>query len=124
MKPAPGLIRNRRSASRLTEGLSSTDGDVPEIARMARLFSGLSSKDGDVPEIARMARLFSGLCQSWPIIRVFLLRTFGRPQLPGAKEMSAPVLDDKVLFSSMTIFILNNTSGGKMKPLGFVFSRS
>jgi hypothetical protein len=28
---------------------------------MARLFSGLSSKDGDVPEIARMARLFSGL---------------------------------------------------------------
>jgi hypothetical protein len=47
--------------ARLFSGLSSKDGDVPEIARMTRLFSGLSSKDGDVLEIARMARLFSSL---------------------------------------------------------------
>jgi hypothetical protein len=36
---------------RFSRILSSKDGDVPEIARMARFFSGLSSKDGDVPEI-------------------------------------------------------------------------
>jgi signal transduction histidine kinase len=50
----------------LPDGLSSKDGVVPEIARMARPFSGLSSKDGDVPEIARMARPFSGL--SWKTV--------------------------------------------------------
>jgi hypothetical protein len=47
--------------SALEMELSSTEGDVPEIARMARPFSGLSSTEGDVPEIARMARPFSGL---------------------------------------------------------------
>jgi hypothetical protein len=53
---ARGIPKNRGF-----HDLSSTEGDVPEIARMARLFSGLSSTEGDVPEIARMARLFSGL---------------------------------------------------------------
>jgi 2-keto-4-pentenoate hydratase/2-oxohepta-3-ene-1,7-dioic acid hydratase in catechol pathway len=137
-----------RAGTRSDATLSSRDGDVPEIARMARLFSGLSSTDGDVPVFRldgegftdkpqdgaqipkkpRMAYLFRDKFRNellvpadWQVLPPFggtKILCVGRNYRPHAEELGNPLPSEPLWFTKPPSSLL--ADGGSIElPTGF-----